>query len=382
MAYTNISGLFTGICDAIRLKGGAAGNINHQNIPNAILNISGGGGGGGCDLGIIYLDPDPYAPVNQDSGGGSNNVILNNGGGNNGGGNNNSGPTGPRAQVYVSNNVYNMSYAFASPFNGDESQYWTFNTYCASGPNVTSMDSAFLNNTSIIGCPVFGPNVSSAYRVYEGTCIFGDVHIERNDMSALAGAFSNCYYLNGSIYTNSRLGSNEFHYCNNIVSAYVNSWIENGQNCFYNCINLTNMIFSWNNGDGRVFNCQTSSARTSLAWRCSNMLYSTGAGEWGGGRINIFLFNSQDFNDLRDYGFSLNIFGNTSDIRQRTFYEESYNSAQQIWFPMNVMNKETFEWNNYEIVLDVYNEAYSGGNGYASDEPDVYIYNARLNTSY
>lgn len=39
MAYTTLKGLFTGICDAIRTKKGTTGLINHQDIPNEILNL-------------------------------------------------------------------------------------------------------------------------------------------------------------------------------------------------------------------------------------------------------------------------------------------------------------------------------------------------------
>lgn len=39
MAYTNLSDLFKGICDAIRAKKGKTGNINHQDIPSEIAGI-------------------------------------------------------------------------------------------------------------------------------------------------------------------------------------------------------------------------------------------------------------------------------------------------------------------------------------------------------
>lgn len=39
MAYTNLSDLFKGICDAIRVKKGTTGNINHQDIPSEIAGI-------------------------------------------------------------------------------------------------------------------------------------------------------------------------------------------------------------------------------------------------------------------------------------------------------------------------------------------------------
>ena len=41
MAYTNLSDLFTGICDAIRAKKGTTGTINHQDIPGEIESIEG-----------------------------------------------------------------------------------------------------------------------------------------------------------------------------------------------------------------------------------------------------------------------------------------------------------------------------------------------------
>lgn len=43
MAYTNLSDLFKGICDAIRAKKGTTGTINHQNIPSEIASIESGG---------------------------------------------------------------------------------------------------------------------------------------------------------------------------------------------------------------------------------------------------------------------------------------------------------------------------------------------------
>lgn len=39
MAYTNLSDLFKGICDAIRAKKGTTGTINHQDIPSEIAGI-------------------------------------------------------------------------------------------------------------------------------------------------------------------------------------------------------------------------------------------------------------------------------------------------------------------------------------------------------
>ena len=46
MAYTNLSDLFTGICDAIRAKKGTTGSINHQDIPSEISSIAASSGGG------------------------------------------------------------------------------------------------------------------------------------------------------------------------------------------------------------------------------------------------------------------------------------------------------------------------------------------------
>lgn len=43
MAYTNLSDLFTGICDAIRAKKGTTVSINHQDIPAEIEAIESGG---------------------------------------------------------------------------------------------------------------------------------------------------------------------------------------------------------------------------------------------------------------------------------------------------------------------------------------------------
>ena len=42
LTYETLPALFTGICDAIRAKTGATGNINHQDIPSAISNIPAG----------------------------------------------------------------------------------------------------------------------------------------------------------------------------------------------------------------------------------------------------------------------------------------------------------------------------------------------------
>ena len=42
MSYTTVSGLFTGICDAIRAKEGSTDVINHQDIPARIAALSGG----------------------------------------------------------------------------------------------------------------------------------------------------------------------------------------------------------------------------------------------------------------------------------------------------------------------------------------------------
>lgn len=39
MAYTNLSDLLKGICDAIRAKKGTTGEINHQDIPSEITSI-------------------------------------------------------------------------------------------------------------------------------------------------------------------------------------------------------------------------------------------------------------------------------------------------------------------------------------------------------
>lgn len=43
MAYANIKALFVAICDAIRVKDGTSGAINHQDIPARIKAISAGG---------------------------------------------------------------------------------------------------------------------------------------------------------------------------------------------------------------------------------------------------------------------------------------------------------------------------------------------------
>ena len=43
MAYSTLSDLFTGICDAIRAKKGTTGTINHQDIPSEIESIESGG---------------------------------------------------------------------------------------------------------------------------------------------------------------------------------------------------------------------------------------------------------------------------------------------------------------------------------------------------
>lgn len=45
MAYTNLTDLFKGICDAIRAKKGTTGIINHQDIPSEIASITTGGTG-------------------------------------------------------------------------------------------------------------------------------------------------------------------------------------------------------------------------------------------------------------------------------------------------------------------------------------------------
>ena len=42
MAYTTLQGLFTGICDALRTKKNTTALINHQDIPNEILNLPSG----------------------------------------------------------------------------------------------------------------------------------------------------------------------------------------------------------------------------------------------------------------------------------------------------------------------------------------------------
>ena len=39
MAYTTLQSLFTGICDALRIKKNTTALINHQDIPNEILNL-------------------------------------------------------------------------------------------------------------------------------------------------------------------------------------------------------------------------------------------------------------------------------------------------------------------------------------------------------
>ncbi len=44
MSYDTISGLFKGICDAVRAKEGSTGAINHIQIPERIMGIESGDG--------------------------------------------------------------------------------------------------------------------------------------------------------------------------------------------------------------------------------------------------------------------------------------------------------------------------------------------------
>lgn len=61
LTYETLPALFTGICDAIRLKTGGTDPINHQDIPAAIGNIS----GGPTLLGFDYVTSGTYVKVQK-----------------------------------------------------------------------------------------------------------------------------------------------------------------------------------------------------------------------------------------------------------------------------------------------------------------------------
>ena len=60
MAYTTLSDLFKGICDAIRAKKGTTGTINHQDIPTEIAAIETGADVSGVTASASDVHPDKY----------------------------------------------------------------------------------------------------------------------------------------------------------------------------------------------------------------------------------------------------------------------------------------------------------------------------------
>lgn len=64
--YNTISELFTAICNAVRTKEGSTGLINHQDIPDRVLALS---GGSSLFVSPIYVDvaveENPFVTVNQ-----------------------------------------------------------------------------------------------------------------------------------------------------------------------------------------------------------------------------------------------------------------------------------------------------------------------------
>ena len=60
MVYENVKDLMTAICDAVRKKEGSSGLIPHQELPERILNLSGGGGN------VSYVLPSFFANLNND----------------------------------------------------------------------------------------------------------------------------------------------------------------------------------------------------------------------------------------------------------------------------------------------------------------------------
>lgn len=397
MAYTNISGLFTGICDAIRTKGGAVGTITHQNIPNAILNIS-GGGGLGCDIGFIYLDPDPYKPGgggnNSSNGGGNNSYYSGNSGGNNGGSNysygngnggggnggNNGGGVNysPLAQMVCSENIYSLDnfYAF-HPIN--------MNYYPACGNNVIYMDNAFRRDnyyTSVVGSPVYGPNVLHMNNAYQ-------------DCYNLTGTFVaspeyDMYIYGDSCFSGSGMlgcatpggidGSNLFRECYNLQGVEISGSIYYAPNVYYSCANLSDVIYKkkpygyvdqYSNEviyeDPSINNCFPINAEEMQYinyWNCFQ-----GASTYNN-ELNLYCYNEYDYNFLKERFFN-NFFNGGSNVRARTFGNETSPTGEKVGCWWNVYDGNG-TWDNSNREMNVikrcnsYTSQYGAGPAYVT----------------
>ena len=408
MAYTNISGLFTGICDAIRTKGGAVGTITHQNIPNAILNIS-GGGGLGCDIGFIYLDPDPFKPSgggnNSSNGGGNNSYYSDNGGGNNsyssgnsGGGNNggsnysygnggNGGNNGggvnysPLAQMVCSENIYSLDnfYAF-HPIN--------MNYYPACGPNVMYMNDAFrMDNhiTNVVGSPVFGPNVLNMCNAYRNCAYLAgslnapleyDLYVYADD------AFHDCGNLSGSMFPGGLSGTNMFRNCYNLQSIEVSGATSYTINSYYGCSNLSDVIYkkrqyayyniyenTKNYDDPDAHNCfpmESYDIQYANYWNCFQEA-STYNNE-----LNLYCYNEYDYNFLKERFFN-NFFNGGSNVRARTFGNETSPTGETVGCWWNVYDGNG-TWNNYNREMNVIKRCNSSTSQHGAGPAYVTLY--------
>jgi len=335
MAYMTIPSLFTGICDAIRNKSGIVGNISHQEIPNAIMNINNGGGGGGvsCDLGLIYIDPDPASPdpvsyTNEFS---------------------------PRAYVYCSDNVYSMDYAFSW-------HYSNFNIYPNCGNNVTSMEEAYSSCEQIIGSPVIGSNVEHMPGAY-ANCqnLFGSVNIPLGHYININNAFYDCQNLSGSVFIGGGYGEYVFYDCYNIISAEISDW--NGsysifQEYFSYCSNLHDIIFNKQN----VLNPQVSPSTNNIfdsSYNYYNCFMAAGKALNGNtstsaSYLNIYVYNEDDYNFIKTNGFlDKKMFGYGD--RQRTFGSDIIPSESLIInVPWNMYENNVWNNTNKEMNINKY----------------------------
>ena len=355
MAYTNISSLFTGICDAIRYKGGAAGNINHQDIPNAILNIS-GGGGGGCDFGVIIYDIPSGGSGNATNSGGDN------GGGNNGGGNgggNNGGGTNyfPTGAFYIGDSFESLNYLFANWAPMYDYNY--LNLYPTCGDNVLYMENAYYN-THIIGSPAIGSNVHYANAAYqECYYLFGSVNAPYEAYNGIYASqiFWNCYNLSGSAFVGGLMGWGSFSDCYNLISAEVIDCqgYYGFRNFFVNCSNLHYIIFNnqYNTNNANVLG-------SSYSYNYYNYFYRTGYDEGGGygepgdTNLHIYTYSENDYNYIKTNGFSTKrMFGTDSSITKRSFGTDVILNAGSStnYIPWNMY--ENNAWNNTYRELNI-----------------------------
>lgn len=377
MPYTNITGLFTGICDAIRYKGGAVGTINHQNIPSAILNIR-GGGGTSCDIGFIYLDEDPFKP----SGGGNNGNNSYNGGSNysygNGNGGNNGGGVNyyPLAQMVCSDNIYSLENFFY--FCPTE-----MNFYPACGNNVIYMSNTF--NAHVVGAPVFGPNVVYMCDTYRDCYLLaGSVNVPSEYNLYVQG--DNCFYgcesIQGHAFTGGISGSNLFSQCYNLQGVEISGGIFYEPDAYYMCTNLRDVIYKrrpyrWlnsssnqmENEDPNINNCFPTDPSELQYANYYNCFQDAGTNEQ---ELNIYCYNEQDYNFLKNSFFN-NFFNGGSNVRARVFGNETTPSSMTVNCLWNVYDGNG-TWNNYNRQMNVIKRCNSYSTLYDAGPYNVTLY--------